>query len=348
MVSHGLRHFVVFLFVVFFVFFFALNYQSENSDNNLHQRALRVFTLSSFSMQSGPGPRLAQIFEKDCHCRVEFIEASDSSILLQRLKIEGESLGADLVIGLNSYDISRASSEIHWKKHGLESSSLLNEVRTALVNEYFYPLSWNVYTFIANQELEVSNIQSFQDLLSLSLRKKIGIEDPRTSFRGLGLLVWISKAMGIEDMNTYLENFMPQISDIYSSTSLLEKDFLENKSKIVFSLLTSPLLKKSDTLTSMGKVLNLNQPHPVVFEFLGVPEFCENCELSQKFSNLILSEQGQRILLDQQDRLSILKGLNGEEIETKIEDLNLSKDVNFISDRKIESWLKKWTDLRRM
>ncbi len=279
---------------------------------------------------------------------MEFIEASDSSILLQRLKIEGESLGADLVLGLNSYDISRASSEIHWKKHGLESQALLNQVRLALVNEYFYPLSWNIYTLIANSNFEISNILSFQDLLSLSLRKKIGIEDPRMSSGGLGFLVWVFRSMGMDDMNTYLENFMPQIFDIYSSTPLLEKDFTENKSKVIFSLLTSSLLKKSDTLLPVGKILELNQPHPVVFEFLGIPEFCENCELSQKFSNLILSEQGQRILLDQQDRLSVLKGLNGEDMEKRIEALNLSKDVNFISDRKIESWLKKWTELRRL
>ena len=64
---------------------------------------LRVFGYESFVTQAGVG--LKQMFEKDCQCRVEFFSGPDSGILLQRLKIEGESLGADLIIGLDQFDI---------------------------------------------------------------------------------------------------------------------------------------------------------------------------------------------------------------------------------------------------
>ncbi|HOZ87416.1 MAG TPA: hypothetical protein PL029_06645, partial [Bacteroidia bacterium] len=62
---------------------------------------LKIFTYASFSSKWGPGPILKEMFEKTCDCRVEYLDGSDSGILLQRLKIEGEKLGADLVIGLD-------------------------------------------------------------------------------------------------------------------------------------------------------------------------------------------------------------------------------------------------------
>lgn len=347
MVSQGFRHFIGFLFTVFFLFFLFFNYQSENSDQRSHQKVLKVFAPTSFSASGGPGRRLAEVFENECRCRVEFVEASDPGILLQRLKIEGESLGADLVLGLSSYDVLRATSETHWRKASVSGVEIYGPLRAALSNEYFYPYAWNVFLPIGRSDGDWSNIKHLQDLLSLELRGKIGLEDPRTSALGLAFLAWSSKVFGSEQINSFLSDFLNQLTEVYSSSQQMEKDFLEGKLKIIFSFVNHPLLEEKSEAGSKAKMIALEEAHPIYYEFLGIPEFCQNCELSQKFVQLILSAEGQRILVGSSSMLSVLPELIAKEAQEKIDALNLSKDVDFVSERKKEAWLRKWAELRR-
>ena len=102
-----MRHFIFFLAVIFLALFLAVLNRTDTRSANGNLPTLRVFGYSSFTGRWGPGPLLKEAFEKSCKCKVEFIEGSDSGILLQRLRIEGESLGADLVIGLDQFDLSK-------------------------------------------------------------------------------------------------------------------------------------------------------------------------------------------------------------------------------------------------
>src|SRR3546814_16603601 len=64
-------------------------------------RTLTVYTYDAFTSEWGPGPAIKKAFEKDCGCTLEYV-ALDSSIgVLSRLRLEGESNKADVVLGLD-------------------------------------------------------------------------------------------------------------------------------------------------------------------------------------------------------------------------------------------------------
>ncbi|MCX7979216.1 MAG: hypothetical protein N2578_09460, partial [Bdellovibrionaceae bacterium] len=89
-----MRHFLFFLAAVFVIVFLAHVNRGTAPSEVSGKPVLRVFGYGSFVSRWGPGPELKKLFETTCNCLVEFIEGSDSGILLQRLRIEGESLGA--------------------------------------------------------------------------------------------------------------------------------------------------------------------------------------------------------------------------------------------------------------
>src|SRR3546814_16155110 len=62
-------------------------------------KTLTVYTYDAFTSDWGPGPAIKQAFEKDCGCTLEYV-ALDSSIgVLSRLRLEGDSNKADVVLG---------------------------------------------------------------------------------------------------------------------------------------------------------------------------------------------------------------------------------------------------------
>src|SRR3546814_6388318 len=64
-------------------------------------KTLTVYTYDAFTSDWGPGPAIKQAFEKDCGCTLEYV-ALDSSIgVLSRLRLEGDSNKADVVLGLD-------------------------------------------------------------------------------------------------------------------------------------------------------------------------------------------------------------------------------------------------------
>ena len=62
---------------------------------------LVVYAYTSFTAAWGPGPTLAKNFETQCQCHVNLVAAGDGGALLGRLKLEGETTEADVVIGFD-------------------------------------------------------------------------------------------------------------------------------------------------------------------------------------------------------------------------------------------------------
>ena len=110
-----MKHFILFLVAVFTLLSIAYLNKNQSFLVRDQKPTVKIFTYASFSSKWGPGPVLQEIFEKTCDCKIEFLDGSDSGILLQRLKIEGEKLGADLVIGLDQYDLQKAVVESNWR-----------------------------------------------------------------------------------------------------------------------------------------------------------------------------------------------------------------------------------------
>ena len=64
--------------------------------------ALTIYTYNSFVADWGPGAKIKTAFEKTCDCDLTFVALGDGVAMLNRLKLEGKSTRADVVLGLDT------------------------------------------------------------------------------------------------------------------------------------------------------------------------------------------------------------------------------------------------------
>lgn len=340
-----MKHFFLFVAAIFLILFVAVLNRKETSDFSDSKPLVRIFTYSSFASKWGPGPKLKEIFEKDCNCVVDFIEGSDSGVLLQRLKLEGAGLGADLVIGLDQFDLQKALIEYKWQQLNFSNLDLEPEIKSILSNNYFVPYDWGVLGFMMRKD-EAFLPKNLDDLLNPELSNKIVLQDPRTSSPGLQFLYWVVKIKGEEEGFKFIDSLLKTAHSVTPSWSLSLGLYNQQQVKTVFTYVTSPLYYQIEEKKFDHAVLPFKEAHPVQFEFLGVPEVCRNCELSEKFVNLMLSSQGQKILMERNYMFPVLKGVR-QGTPFDIPNFKNLMKVEIPSDVEVDRLLKRWTTLRR-
>lgn len=342
-----MKHFIFFIAVVFVGLFLAVLNKTDQGSAGNSLPTLRVFGYASFTGRWGPGPSLKELFEKTCKCKVEFIEGSDSGILLQRLKIEGESLGADLVVGLDQFDLSKAISEQQWRKLSLGELNVYDSVKPALGNHFFVPYDWGVLTFVARKG-ELSQIpSSLDDLLNPELTKKIALQDPRTSSPGLQFLYWVIRSKGEEEGFKYLQKLMGQAHSFSPTWSTSYGLFTNKQAKLAYSYVTSPLYHENEEKRKDYFALTFNEALPVQFEFVGIPEFCRYCELAEKFVNLMLSQEGQKLIMEKNYMFPVMKGVMENTPFAPLMNVKTMGSIEILSTAEVERLLKRWTEIRR-
>src|SRR5690554_6096595 len=71
-------------------------------------QVLNVYTHPSFAAEWGPGPAVRQAFEEQCDCTLNYTVLESGGDILQRLRLEGSSTTADVVLGLDTATMEAA------------------------------------------------------------------------------------------------------------------------------------------------------------------------------------------------------------------------------------------------
>ncbi len=342
-----MKHFVIYLAAIFLFLFVAHINKNQTFLIRDQKPVLKVFTYSSFASKWGPGPVLKEIFEKKCSCKVEFVEGADSAIILQRLKIEGQKLGADLVIGFDQYDLQKALIELNWRSMDFSDLDIDNQVKGALKNEFFAPYDWGVLSFIARKGDNLPATISLDDLLKTEYSRKIALQDPRTSSVGLQFVMWVLKTKGQEEGFKYIGRMMQQAHSFSPSWSTSYGLFKSKQADLVFSYITSPLYHQLEEKNGNFVALEVVEPQPLQVEFAGIPAFCQYCELAEGFLNLLLSPEGQKIVMEKNYMMPVLKGVKAETPFDQVKIPFRLMEIDYPSIGQVEKVLKEWTHLRR-
>lgn len=342
-----MKNFIIFIAVVFLGLFLAVLNRTDQSLTSGSLPTLRVFGYSSFTGRWGPGPLLKAQFEKDCKCKVEFIEGSDSGILLQRLKIEGESLGADLVIGLDQFDLSKALAQQSWRKLSLGNLNVYDAVKPALSNNYFVPYDWGALTFVVRRGELAHNPSNLDELLEPELSKKIALQDPRTSSPGMQFLYWVIQSKGEEEGFKFLQKLMGQVHSFSPTWSTAYGLFTNKQAKMAYSYVTSPLYHEIEEKKKEYIALPFAEALPVQFEFVGIPEFCRHCDLAEKFVNLMLSQEGQKSIMEKNYMFPAMKGVRENTPFAAVPEFKAMQNFEIPSTTDVDRLLKRWTEIRR-
>lgn len=340
-----MKHFIIFVILIFSAltfFYFNRSDQAKNYDD----KKIHIYASSSFVSKWGPGPQLKELFEKQNIFKVEFIEAADMAMAIQKINFENESSPADVVLGIDQFEIARSASKIKWRD--IERSNTIkfvNSIEQVANEKTFVPYDWAPLSFIARKNIQIS-VNSLNDLLKPELKGKIALQDPRTSSPGLQFLIWVFETRTSDEAIKYLKSLMKQAHSFSPSWSASYGLFKNNQAELVFSYVTSPVYHVIEEKDDQFLSIEMTEPLPAQVEFAGIPMTCKNCEAAEMFVNFLLSPEAQKIIMSKNYMLPVIDRVKEATLFDAIK-VYKTMPIKFYEQTKIEKWMNTWTEIRK-
>ncbi len=280
-----MQKFIILISLVFFQL-------SIISEIKAEENKLVVYTYESFISDWGPGPEVEKSFEKICDCDLQFVGLDSSIGILGRLKLEGLSSEADVILGLDTNLIHAAEKTGLLVQHNIEVSD--NRLPIKWDNEIFLPFDWGHFAFIYDETRTNFSPKSFEGLITKK-DLKIVIQDPRTSTPGLGLLYWVKYIYG-ESAIDYWKSLSSKIITVTKGWSEAYGMFLEGEADMVLSYSTSPAYHIIAESEYKYKAAIFDEGHYLQIEVAAITANSKNPKLAKEFMKFILSDEFQKII----------------------------------------------------
>lgn len=254
---------------------------------------LTVYTYASFVSDWGPGPLIEPAFEAHCGCDLKFVGVEDGAALLGRLKLEGSRSSADVILGLDTSLVTEAQQTGLLKPHGLNLDAI--DFALSWSDPVFIPYDFGYFGFVYDSEKLANPPTSLRALVNQPQGPRIIIQDPRTSTPGLGLLLWVRKIFGDNDMSAWAA-LSPRIVTVTKGWSEAYGLFLEGEAPMVLSYTTSPAYHRHVEQTDQYRVAMFEEGHYQQVEVAARLAHSAQPELAKDFLQFLLSDEVQAIL----------------------------------------------------
>jgi thiamine transport system substrate-binding protein len=351
-----MRQFIIsvslFFAVLFLIYVFRDNGKSLNEASQI-----RIYASGSFISEWGPGPELKKAFEKKTDLKILFLEMSDPALTLQKLNLNSDMVRADLVLGLDQFDLIRVSDKVKWRN--ISDYIVLGQTLTSLnkaflehedflksdFKNHFIPYDWSAIAFVKKATTTI-DIKSLEDLLNPEIKSKIAFEDPRTSSPGLQFLMWVARSFPEDKAISYLQKINDQAHSFSPSWSTAYGLFKNKNADLVLSYVTSPIYHLIEEKDSSYHALNFAAGLPLQIEFVGLLDQCLNCEGALKFLSFIQSHEAQQIIMNKNYMLPIDKNVVES---TAFDTIPVYNFLNYkaYTKEEINKWLKIWSEIRK-
>ncbi|MGV8937761.1 MAG: thiamine ABC transporter substrate binding subunit [Allorhizobium sp.] len=247
---------------------------------NAADKTLTVYTYESFISEWGPGPKVKEAFEKTCGCTVEFVGVADGVALLTRLKLEGSSSKADIVLGLDTNLVAEAKQTGLFDTHGIDTTGVT--VPGGYSDDVFVPYDFGHFAVVYDTEALKNPPKSMKELVEGDPSQKIVIEDPRTSTPGLGLLLWVKSIYGNEAAGAWAK-LKGRILTVTPGWSEAYGLFTKGEVPMVLSYTTSPAYHMIADNTERYQAAEFSEGHYIQIEVAGLMKNAADKDLAQKF-----------------------------------------------------------------
>ena len=251
---------------------------------------LNVLTYDSFAAEWGPGPAIAKGFEAECACKINYITAGDGAAVLSRLKMEGATSEADVVVGL---DTTLTESARATGLFAPLAATAPNDLPVPYTDANFEPFDWGWFAFVYDNTKLTNPPKSFRELAASNL--KIVIEDPRSSTPGLGLVMWVKDAYGADSANVW-KDLADNIVTVTPSWDEAYGLFLKGEADMVLSYTTSPayhLIAEKDATKSAAPFA---EGHYMQVEVAGKLASSEQQPLANQFLAYLAADAAQAVI----------------------------------------------------
>ncbi|TJV37608.1 MAG: thiamine ABC transporter substrate binding subunit [Mesorhizobium sp.] len=250
---------------------------------------LTVYTYESFTADWGPGPVVKKEFEAECGCDVEFVSVADGVALLNRVKLEGASTKADIVLGLDTNLTADAKSTGLFAPHGAVSDV---NVPGGWSDDTFVPFDYGYFAVVYDTQKLKTPPKSLKDLVEGSADDKIVIQDPRTSTPGLGLLLWVKSVYGDKAPEAWAK-LKAKVLTVTPGWSEAYGLFTKGEAPMVLSYTTSPAYHMIAEKTERYQAASFEEGEYLQIEVAGITTTGAKNPLAAKFMAFMTSPKFQ-------------------------------------------------------
>jgi len=254
---------------------------------------LTVYTYDSFASEWGPGPAVEKGFEQSCGCDVQFVGLDDSISAFNRLRLEGASSRADVLVGLDVNLAGDALASGLFAPHGADLSALSLPIDWD--DPVLAPFDWGHFAFVYDSRRMANPPASFEALLAAPDDLKVVIQDPRSATPGLGLLMWVRALYGDAAPDAW-RRLKPKILTVTKGWWESYSMFLEGEADMVLSYTTSPAYHEVVDKEDFVKAAAFPEGHYLQVELAAVTAASRQPELARQFIAYLLGEAAQSVI----------------------------------------------------
>jgi thiamine transport system substrate-binding protein len=249
---------------------------------------LSVYTYDGFNSDWGPGPQIEAAFEEVCACDLQFVGAGDGAAVLSRLRLEGASTDADVVLGLDTNLMGAAADTGLFAATSVEAEY---DLPVAWDDATFVPFDWGYFAFVAGTDVAAPS--NFRELADSDL--KIVIQDPRSSTPGLGLVTWVAAVYG-DDAGALWGDLADNIVTVTPGWSEAYGLFLEGEADAVLSYTTSPAYHLIAEEDASKTAWAFDEGHYMQVEVAAKLASTDVPELADAFLQFLVTDAAQSVL----------------------------------------------------
>ncbi|MBM6593317.1 thiamine ABC transporter substrate binding subunit [Microvirga pudoricolor] len=248
---------------------------------------LTVYTYSSFSGKYGPAKTIEERFEATCNCDLQWVTAEDAGSLVGRLRLEGESTKADVVVGLDMNLAAEARNLKLFAPHGVDTKGVAVPVEWE--DDTFIPFDWGYLAFVYDSNKLKTPPASLKELVENPNGPKVVLQDPRTSAPGLGFLLWMRKVYG-DGADAAWAQLKPRVVTFTKGWSEAYGLFLKGEADMVMSYTTSPAYHVVAEKKDNYRAAAFSEGHYLHVELAGRTRTTKQPELAKSFLDFVLTE----------------------------------------------------------
>ncbi len=264
---------------------------------------LTVYSYDSFTSDWGPGPKLKQNFEKQYDSHVKFITFEDGVTMFNRLRLEGDSPKADVIIGLDNNLLKDAQTSDLFAKNHLDLTALALPI--VWKDQRFIPYDYGQYAFIYDRTKLANPPKSLKELIE-NQNLSVIYQDPRTSTVGRGLLAWVNAVYG-KNASKAWEQLAKHTVTVCKGWSEAYGAFLKGESDLVLSYNTSPLYHQINENKDNYAAAVFSEGHIVQIELAARLKASRHGQLAEKFLAFLLQPESQKIIALSNVMLPVIK-----------------------------------------
>lgn len=257
------------------------------------KKTLTVYTYESFTAEWGPGPKVKAAFEETCGCTLDWVSVEDGVALLNRLKLEGASAKAGVVLGLDTNLVAEARKTGLFVPAGIDTSAV--DVPGDFHDDVFVPYDYGYFAVVYDTQKIKNPPKSMKELIEGDPDRKIAIQDPRTSTPGLGLLLWVKSIYGDKAADAWAD-FKDRVLTVSPGWSESYGLFTKGEVPMVLSYTTSPAYHMIEEKSDRYQAAKFSEGHYLQIEVAGILKNAPDKDLARSFLKFMISPAFQDVI----------------------------------------------------